>query len=79
MSGDGLGGEAISPLVTDSDVRAAQKSSCPSRRIIDRISRDLNPEAAKRNKRRNDWKNRARKPKGLDIGGSGCKSVELNE
>lgn len=79
MSGDGLGGGAISPLVTDSDVRAAQKISCPSRRIIDQISRDLKSEAAKRNKRCNDCKNRVRKPKGLNIGGSGCKSVDLNE
>lgn len=79
MSGDGLGGEAISPLVTDSEMRAAQRISCPSRQIIDRISRDLKSEAEKRNKRCNDWKSRARKPKGLNIGGSGCKSVELNE
>lgn len=78
MSGDGRGGEAISPLVTDSDVRAAQKISCPSRRIIDRISRDLKSEVGKR-KRCNDCKNRAGEPKGLNIGGSGCKSVELNE
>lgn len=79
MSGNGRGGQAISPLVTDSGVRAAQKISCPSRRIIDRIIRDLKPEAGKRNKRCKDWKNRAGEPKGLNIGGRGCKSVELNE